>query len=821
MQTFFGNKSTQTNIPALLHLIETSSTPLLALNSHSEIIAANTSAHKDPVLKKLQHTTKGDLFALACSIPKHIKQFAYQSSEIIPPISGWTLFSHFDQGNTMQLYRVSVCTIDADSYWLLSTEDNRGLNDISQLYKSLIDSSSDAIICKTLDGRVISWNKGAQTIFGYSAEQMIGQPILRLFPKSKVYEEAIFLKKIARGEKIEHFRSVRRNMKGENVHVSVCLSPILSSSGAVIGVSKVARDITREVISARQANNYQSIIATAEDAIISLSIKGIVLQWNAAAEELMGYPAEQVVNHPISHFLSPDSHQQITDCINTLLAKKVLKHKKLQLVTNTGTTLNISSSFSLIVSEDGEIDGVALILRDINDELKRDQEIAYLANNDALTGCYNRSGFARALTNQKIMQDHISGALIFIDLDNFKPINDSFGHDVGDQLLVAIVQALKSELRHTDVISRFGGDEFLIFLSNIQGKEHITDKAQSLLHAISRITHVNDIAINISASLGISQYPVDGDNYSTLLKKADHAMYQAKARGKNQLQFFMSTPEQTNLAQAVLARELRQALEADELQVVLQPIVNSDNLSFRKAEILLRWHHKEHGWIPPEQMISIAEQYGFVSEIGLWVMDKACKILIDMAGTATPDFQLFLNKSALEFYDEKNIAQHIATMRKYGLQGHHFVFELTETTMMSHTAVIEKVLKQLLEVGVKIAIDDFGTGYSSLAYLKKFPANFLKIDKSFVQSIAPGTTDYFLCETIIDIARKLGIEVISEGVETEAQAYLLNQMGCIFSQGYWFSRPINAEQFRILCQKLEVANAAGLITNTTETFQPC
>lgn len=821
MQRSVANLSSEQSVSVLVHLVETAAMPLLALNSQSEIIAANCSAQADPRLSTLQQGSSSSLFSLACSIPRHIHLFTYHPSASISPKSNWTLFSHFDEHNDLQMFRVTACKIEADTYWLLTSEDHRGLSDVSQLYSSLINSSSDAIISKTLDGRIISWNQGAEQIFGYTAAEMIGQPMLRLFPKEKVYEEGIFLKKIARGEKIEHFRSVRLNKQGLTVHVSVCLSPILSSTGAVIGVSKVARDITSEVNSVKQAKYYQSIIASAEDAIVSLTIDGIVTHWNAAAEDLVGYGSDEVIHQPLTALLCEHSALQIRQVIDTLMTEKALKHKKLQLVTKCGTDLLVSSSFSLIVSDEGNIDGIALILRDMSEEIKREQEIAYLANNDVLTGCLNRTGFAKFFAGKNTQHNTQQGALIFIDLDNFKPVNDSYGHDFGDRLLITIVLQLKNELRHTDVISRFGGDEFLVYLDNIRDKHHITEKAQCLLNAINRITDIDGTAVNISASVGISMFPADGDNYSTLLKKADHAMYQAKAHGKNQLRFFMNSPQDINLAQAVLARELRQALEKDELDIAIQPIVDTQAGLQHQAEVLLRWQHPDHGWIPPDKMILIAEQYGFIAEIGLWVFKRTCKTLVAMQGQLPFDFQFFMNKSALEFYDEENIARHIDILRSYGLSGSQFVFELTETTMMSHTTVIEQVLQRLKAENIQIAIDDFGTGYSSLAYLKKFPASYLKIDKSFVQSMEPETTDYYLCESIIDIAKKLNIAVIAEGVESPAQAVLLHQMGCTLSQGYLFGRPVPAAQFITLIQTPVVAVAADLNAVAMENSYSC
>ncbi len=418
------------------------------------------------------------------------------------------------------------------------------------------------------------------------------------------------------------------------------------------------------------------------------------------------------------------------------------------------------------------------------------------------------------LPNRNIMGEHLKKALeaakrnktqvavMFLDLDNFKDINDTLGHGVGDALLIDCAKRISGCVRHKDTVARLGGDEFVIILNDITEFSGLEKTAQKILKAIEQPYHLQSEIVHSSASIGITIYPDDAEDVASLLKNADQAMYGAKDIGKNNYHYYTKSMRNAALKRMTLIADLRHAIEHDELFLVYQPIVNMTNGRINKAEALIRWQHPTRGVICPDDFIPIAEETGLIIDISNWVFDRVCRDAMFWRKTLCPDLQLSINTSPIHYTDpDRCITQWLERMLVSRTPPQAITLEITENLLMDANASVSNKLFQFRQAGEDIALDDFGTGYSSISYLKKYPTDFLKIDKSFVHSMSEVSNDKVLCEAIIVMAKKLGIEVIAEGIETEEQHYILQKMGCEYGQGYLFFKPLKYEDFNALLEK--------------------
>jgi diguanylate cyclase (GGDEF)-like protein len=436
--------------------------------------------------------------------------------------------------------------------------------------------------------------------------------------------------------------------------------------------------------------------------------------------------------------------------------------------------------------------------REVHDRKAVEQALREV-NVDRLTGLPNRNVFQDRLDIdiKKSARSGLPLALLFIDLDHFKEINDTRGHDAGDQLLKQVAGRLQGHVRDTDTVARLGGDEFTITLSDLHDVILVTDIAQKICDDLARPFMVGDELAYISASIGITVYPRDATTPGELLRNADQAMYRSKERGRNRFTYFKSSMQDAAQTRMLLSNELRRAVEEQQLEVYYQPIVDMNSGKIRKAEALVRWRHPERGDISPTEFIPIAEHTGLISPIGNWVYDQA---LAHARAWRARDAQLTVNVnvSPVQFYEGDgehcrrwlSNAEHggLATVPEMGL-------EITEGLLLASDPEVLKQLLAFQQAGIKISLDDFGTGYSSLSYLRKFALDFLKIDKSFVYNLEYDAANLALCEAIIVMAHKLGLRVVAEGVETRQQAEVLQRAGCDFGQGYLFGHAMPAHAF--------------------------
>ncbi|WP_334020782.1 sensor domain-containing phosphodiesterase [Alteromonas sp. S015] len=420
------------------------------------------------------------------------------------------------------------------------------------------------------------------------------------------------------------------------------------------------------------------------------------------------------------------------------------------------------------------------------------------ANFDSLTGLPNRNLMLEhlQLAMKTADRENEKVAVVFLDLDNFKDVNDTLGHDVGDKLLVECATRIKRCLRADDTVSRLGGDEFVIILNGILGLSSIENVVQKLLGEIVKPYTLEFERVHTSASMGVTLYPDDATDVKELLKNADQAMYGAKAQGKNSYHYFTHDMQKAAIKRISLLNDLRYAVKNNELFLEYQPIVCFNGTKDLKAEALLRWQHPEKGRIAPDDFIPLAEESGLIIEISNWVFEEVTKRIKLWRIKHNKDIQISINTSPSQYFNqESNITEWLSLLLEKGLSARSILLEVTESLLMEADADVSKKLFQFMQAGIEIALDDFGTGFSSISYLKKFPTDYIKIDKSFVNSMTDVSNDKVLCEAIIVMAKKLGIRVVAEGVETQEQFDILSSMGCDYAQGYFIAKPMEISVF--------------------------
>ncbi len=434
---------------------------------------------------------------------------------------------------------------------------------------------------------------------------------------------------------------------------------------------------------------------------------------------------------------------------------------------------------------------------DISSRKRSEAEIVRLAHYDPVTDLPNRVLFIDRLTQaiKKGNRTHQTVTVLFLDLDKFKEVNDTLGHDKGDLLLKEAARRLLGGVREMDTVARLGGDEFTVILSDSKS-EKVTERiAQNILEMLAEPFEIESESVYVTASIGISIYPDDGASIEALLKSADQAMYAAKEVGGNCYHYFTPQMQADALKRKQLITDLRHAVRDQQFEVFYQPIVALGSNEIFKAEALIRWQHPERGIVSPLEFISVAEDTGLINEIGDWVFKQAASQAV-IWRQHQPDFQISVNKSPVQFRNaSQNCANWLELLKTLGLDGSSIAVEITEGLLLDARDVVIEQLDLFRNAGIQIAIDDFGTGYSSLAYLRKFNIDYVKIDRSFTSNIKVGSSDMVLCEAIIVMAHKLGMKVIAEGIETQEQMELLLGADCDYGQGYFFSKPVPASEF--------------------------
>ena len=544
-----------------------------------------------------------------------------------------------------------------------------------------------------------------------------------------------------------------------------------------------------------------SVYESSSEAMTVTDADGIILTVNPAFTRVTGYLPEEVIGKN-SSILGSDRHDEKFyramwhDISTTGHWQGEIWDKR-----KNGEVYTVWLTINTIFNEDGTVHRRVSLFSDATEWKKAEELIWRQANFDALTLLPNRQMFHDRLDIdiKKSLRANLPLALMFLDIDRFKEINDTLGHDKGDAILKESAQRLSSCVRETDTVARLGGDEFTVILSELEDSGSVDRVAQEILRKMAEPFRLGEDVVYASASIGVTLYPADATGIEALLKNADQAMYAAKNQGRNRYSYFTSSMQLEAQTRMQIATELRGALADNQFKLFYQPIVELVTGSIHKAEALIRWQHPKRGRVSPAEFIPIAEDTGLIVDIGEWVFREATQQAKRWRASLHPAFQISVNKSPVQFREETTDA--VAwpdQLKRAGLPGQSIVVEITEGMLMDASDVINSKLLAFRDAGIQVSLDDFGTGYSSLSYLKEFDIDYLKIDQSFTRNLAPGSNDMALCEAIIVMAHKLGMMVIAEGVETVEQRDLLLAAGCDYGQGYLFSRPVPPEEFEKL-----------------------
>ena len=679
------------------------------------------------------------------------------------------------------------------------------------LLASIVDSAADAIFGAAPDGAILTWNKGAEAMYGYRAEEILGKP-LALLQSAGGAEISRLLDRIGRGETISQWETVMVQRDGGRIEVSLTMSPVRNAAGQVVGSSSIARDLRRQrrdrEALQQSEEKYRSLVANLPDVVWVADETGQPVFASSNCEALSGYTHEEVCQPGFwTGKIHPEEQARVAAAHRAVVEKNEPYDIEYRFLRKDGRWIWLHSRAVNGHERDGNCYWEGL-LSDITERKEMEQKLAHQATHDLLTGLPNRTVCEDRLSQAlaRARRQRGMAALLYLDLDRFKRINDTLGHLAGDTLIQLAAERLAGCLRESETLSRSGGDRFMLILSDVGAPEDAIHVAERILESLAQPFSVKGHEVFLAASIGIALYPRDGVDLPGLQRAADSALHAAKRQGKRRIQ--LSNPQIGQEAGRRLAieTELHHALERDEISVHYQPQFDLATGRVVGLEALVRWDNPKLGRVPPSVLIPIAEETGLIVPIGAHVLHDTCRQGRLWRDAGYGPLQVAVNTSAVQF-SRGDLAETVAaTLAETGLEASHLDLEVTESVLMQDIRETARQLKELKELGVSVSLDDFGTGYSSLSYLEELPIDNLKIDRRFVQRMNGADNTRTLVQSIVGLAHSMGMRAVAEGVETAAQLEHLKSMGCDRAQSYMLGGPAPA-----LCiQALLAARAEGL-----------
>ncbi|TCV89658.1 EAL domain-containing protein [Sulfurirhabdus autotrophica] len=709
-----------------------------------------------------------------------------------------------DSGNRYFEFNISGTLLEGEHVLLLMmqdvTERTQSQNAL-QRFRMALDSSIDAIYLIDRDlMRFIDANETAWNMLGYSRKELLALGPLDLKPNISQSElESRFDEIIKSDTKTGILETIHERKNGDRISVEIYIRA-LKSEGKDILVA-VARDMTSRIeadASLRESEErFRATFSQAAMGLAHVSLEGRWLRVNQKLCEITGYSEEELLGFTFQDVTHPDDLDEDLEFIRKMLAEEIHDYSlEKRYIHKSGAYIWINLTVSLARNADGQPNYFISVIEDISRRKRIEAELVHLVNHDALTG----------LSNRTLLQDRLSQAIsyaarsekqvavMFIDLDRFKNINDSLGHDIGDKVIVEAGHRLLSTVRDGDTVARLGGDEFVVVLTDIASELDVSMVAHKALDSLSQPLAMNGTEFYPTASIGISLFPRDGHNAQVLLKNADTAMYRAKDAGRNNYQFYAQDMNARAMDRLTLESGLRRALERKEFILYYQPKVNLVSGEIEGMEALLRWQPPGQKMVSPLDFIPIAEETGLIVPIGEWVLRTACAQYAAWKNAGVNVCRIAVNLSARQFMQQNLVEVVSRVLHETECDAAGLELEITESIIMENPDAAVETLRTLSNMGIKLAIDDFGTGYSSLSYLKRFPIGYLKIDQSFVRDITTDADDAAIATAVIALAHSMKLQVIAEGVETAEQLQFLRDHNCDQMQGYFFSPPLPAEQ---------------------------
>lgn len=576
--------------------------------------------------------------------------------------------------------------------------------------------------------------------------------------------------------------------------ISLSGQPVFDETGKFQGYRGISRDVTKEKLDERIASTVELVAI----GISHVDVSGRFIHVNQQLCEMMGYTREELLGLTVKQISHPDDENVTDDVRNRLRSGEIDSFKmEKRYLRKDGTPIWVKLTIAVRRSPDGKPLYDISVVEDISARKEAEERVQYLATHDEMTDLPNRVMFSQFL-NQAIetaQRYKRKFAVLFIDLDRFKHINDSLGHEAGDILLIEMSKRLKQSLRSSDVVARLGGDEFVVLVQEIGEPSQAAVVARNILSTAIKPLEIMGQECRVTASVGICMYPDGAEDEQTLMKNADMAMYFAKEEGKNNYQFYSRDIKSHSIEKLALESNLRHAMEQNEFEVHYQAKVNIKTGEISGVEALLRWNSSDLGAVSPVQFIPLAEEMGLIIPIGKWVLKTACEQNLAWQRPGLPPICIAVNLSPRQFTDPELVPYIKEILLNTGMAPELLELEITESMVMHNPDRAVVKLSEIKELGVKIAIDDFGTGHSSLSQLKHFPVDILKVDRSFIRDIPGDAEDKAITQAIIAMGKTLGLTVVAEGVETAAQQTFLSDNGCDEMQGFYFSKPIAAEKF--------------------------
>lgn len=662
----------------------------------------------------------------------------------------------------------------------------------------IVESSEDAIIGMTLGGTVTSWNQAAQTIFGYSAQEILDGTLHALIPPERCEEDQKVMASILQGEVISLFESERIRKDGKKIPVFLTVSPIRDAEGNTVGISQIVRDITERKQAETKLRLAANVFTHAREAILITEIDGTIIDVNDTFSRITGYSREEVLGKNPRLLNSGRQSSEFYAAMWKELHEKGHWYGEMWNRRKDGELYAQTMSISAVHDVNGAAMHYVALCMDITLMKKHEKQLEHIAHYDVLTNLPNRTLLADRLQqgmNLARRSKHRLG-VVYLDLDGFKAVNDKYGHDLGDQFLMILSSKMEHALREGDTLSRIGGDEFVAVLTDIDSIEGSFPLVNRMLAIAAQPISIEGHQVQVSASIGMAFYPqeqeVDADQ---LMRQADQAMYQAKLSGKNRYHAFDVELDSHIRTHHESQERIRQALLEQEFILYYQPKVNMRTGEVVGAEALIRWQHPEKGLLPPVLFLPIIENHQVAVEIGEWVIETAL-IQQERWQAAGLDIPVSVNIGARQLQQSDFVDRIRSQLAAHpNVRPACLELEVLETSALEDIAKVSATMAACRELGVNFALDDFGTGYSSLTYLKRLPVALLKIDQSFVRDMLDDPDDLSILEGVLDLAIAFRRDVIAEGVETIAHGELLLQLGCQLAQGYGIARPMPPHEF--------------------------
>lgn len=684
------------------------------------------------------------------------------------------------------------------------------LRESEEKYRSILENIEEGFFEVDLAGNLTFFNHSTCQLLGYKREELLGMNY-RQYTDQNTAKDVFraFNRVFQTGASAKEFDWLitRKDKTRRYIEASIALKK--DFSGAPVGFQGFIHDVTERIHAEFQKEaaleklreseeRYRSILENIQEAYFEVDLAGNFTFFNDSLCRMTGCSRKELLGGNYAKFSDKENSEKVFTAFNKVYKTGILiEGFDWLIIRKDGAKRYIEASISLINDSRGNPSGFKGVIRDITERKVIEQELNYMATHDALTGLPNRLMFNQLL-NQAILSAKRNSrqlAVFFIDLDRFKIINDTLGHDAGDQLLQEIAKRFRQTLRAVDVVGRLGGDEFVILIEDFNHKSQVANVAHKILSAAIKPMMIMNEECRVTASIGISMYPNDGMDEQSLMKNADIAMYFAKEDGKNNFKFYSKDIKTQSTERFSIETNLRRALDRNELFLDYQARLDFKTNEITGVEALLRWNNPYLGQVTPNQFIPVAEETGIIIPIGKWVMKTACAQNVAWQKQGLPPVCMSINLSLRQLTDDNLLEDIKSVLKETGMAPNLLELEVTESMVMHNSPRMIALLSKIKEIGMRLAIDDFGTGYSSLAQIKNFPIDTLKVDRSFIRNLPSDSEDKAITEAIISMGKTLSLTVVAEGVETFEQENFLREHICDEMQGYYFSKPVSAEEF--------------------------